>query len=241
MFIRSRRRTILFLMSVLFVIASSALAQADDGPYLRADQVDVRILLPSPPAEGSPQLALELAQIHEIEANRTPEQIAQAKADDAEESMFYLRTVMGPRFTRDTLPMTTLLSDRLRANEVAVNNPIKAAFARNRPNMEDSTLHPVCPGDNKAYVSGHAMNGYIEGLVLAAALPEFHDAIQKRMNEYAFNRLVCGVHYPADIDGSKRIAYAMIGIIMNDAAFKRDFAAARTELRRAFIPSPAKS
>lgn len=58
------------------------------------------------------------------------------------------------------------------------------------------------------------------------------------MDEYAFNRLVCGVHYPADIEGSKRFAYAMTAIIVNDPAHQRDFAAARAELRRAFPASP---
>jgi acid phosphatase (class A) len=230
------RALIACAISLLVLCSAVTAARADDGPYLKAGDLDVRVLLPPPPAEGSPELALELARIHEIEAKRTPEQAAQAKADDAEESMFYLRTVFGPKFNRQELPMTAILSDRLRQNEVAVNAPIKAAFARNRPNMEDPTLHPVCPGDNKAYISGHAMNGYVEGLALAAALPEFHDAIHKRMNEYAFNRLVCGVHYPADIEGSKRLAYAMTAIIVHSAAYQRDFAAARTELRRVFLP-----
>jgi acid phosphatase (class A) len=228
-----------FAMCAVFALAATAAASAADGPYLRSGELDVTVLLPSPPAEGSPELALELARIHEIEARRTPEQAAQAKADDAEESMFYLRTVFGAKFNRQTLPMTAILSDRLRANEVVVNAPIKSAFARNRPNMEDPTLHPVCPGDNKAYISGHAMNGYIEGLALAAALPEYHDAIHKRMNDYAFNRLVCGVHYPADIEGSKRLAYAMTALIVNNPAYQRDFAAARAELRRVFLPAPS--
>jgi acid phosphatase (class A) len=223
---------------LLFVFAAASAASADDGPYVRADQLDVRVLLPAPPAEGSPELELELARMHEIEARRTPEQAAQAKADDAEESMFFFRTIFGPKFNRQDLPLTAILSDRLRKNEVAVNAPVKAAFARNRPNMEDPTLHPVCEGNNKAYISGHAMNGYVEGLALAAALPEYHDAIQKRMDEYAFHRLVCGVHYPADIEGSKRLAYAMTAIIVNNPAYQRDFAAARSELRRAFLPVP---
>jgi acid phosphatase (class A) len=226
--------------SFLFVIGACSAAWAADGPYVRAAALDVRVLLPSPPAEGSPELELELARMHEIEARRTPEQAAQAKADDAEESMFFFRTIFGATFTREHLPKTAILSDRLRANEVAVNDAVKTAFARNRPNMEDPTLHPVCDGNNKAYISGHAMNGYVEGLALAAALPEYHDAIHKRMNEYAFNRLVCGVHYPADIEGSKRIAYAMTAIIVNNADFQRDFAAAREELRRAFPPPQKK-
>jgi acid phosphatase (class A) len=230
-------RALIACAALLLMLCSAVTtARADDGPYLKASDLDVRVLLPSPPAEASPELALELARIHEIEAKRTPEQAAQAKADDAEESMFYLRTIFGPKFNRQELPMTAILSYRLRQNEVAVNAPVKAAFARNRPNMEDPTLHPVCPGNNKAYVSGHAMNGYVEGLALAAALPEYHDAIHKRMNEYAFNRLVCGVHYPADIEGSKRLAYAMTAIIVHSAAYQRDFAAARTELRRVFLP-----
>lgn len=235
----SFRRARVFAACTLFVLAANAAALAAGGPYVRADQLDVRVLLPAPPAEGSSDLELELAQMHEIEAHRTTQQAEQAKADDAEESIFYLRTIFGPKFTRANLPKTAFLSDQLVKNEVAVNQPIKSAFARNRPNLEDKTLRPVCEGNNKAYASGHAMNGYVVGLALAAALPEYHDAIHKRMNEYAFNRLVCGVHYPADIEASKRIAYAMTALIVNNPAYKRDFAAARTELRNLFVPVPA--
>jgi acid phosphatase (class A) len=68
-------------------------------------------------------------------------------------------------------------------------------------------------------------------LVLAMILPEKRDAILARADEYAHNRLVCGVHYPTDIVASKSVAYAMIGLMMNDPRFIQEFDAARAETR----------
>jgi acid phosphatase (class A) len=102
------------VVSFLFVISACSAAWAADGPYVCAGVPDLRVLLPASPAEGSRERELELARMHEIEAHRTPEQAAQAKADDAEESMFFFRTIFGAKFTRENVPKTAILSDRVR-------------------------------------------------------------------------------------------------------------------------------
>jgi acid phosphatase (class A) len=45
--------------------------------------------------------------------------------------------------------------------------------------------------------------------------------------------VVCGVHYPTDVAASKLVAYAMMGIMMNDPQFKKELEAERAETRRA--------
>ena len=64
-------------------------------------------------------------------------------------------------------------------------------------------------------------------------VPEKRDAILARADDYAHNRLVCGVHYPTDIVASKSVAYTMIGLMMNDPRFIEEFQAARAETRLA--------
>jgi acid phosphatase (class A) len=72
----------------------------------------------------------------------------------------------------------------------------------------------------------------LEGLTLALMVPEKRDQILTRADDYAHSRLVCGVHYPTDPVASKSVAYAMMGVIQQNPQFKKEFEAARSELRR---------
>jgi len=135
------------------------------------------------------------------------------------------------------LPLTALLSDHVRGNEGVMVNPAKKYFHRPRPYDFDPALKPVCkttpnPADY-SFPSGHAAAGYLHAMVLAMMLPEKRDAILARADDYAYSRLICGVHYPTDLAASKSVAYAMIGIIANDPVFRKEFEAAKAETRRA--------
>ena len=133
--------------------------------------------------------------------------------------------------------MTALLSDHVHNDEGIILNPAKTFFQRPRPYHSDETIKPACKvkedRTDDAYPSGHGTTGYLEGLVLTLIVPERRDAILARADDYAHNRLICGVHYPSDIVASKQVAYAAIGIIMNHPQFKKELAAARAETRAA--------
>ena len=205
--------------------------------FVSPQQLDVASLLPNPPANDSAQTTAELAELHRIQDTRSPAKIAHAKADDAEQDIFIFQEVLGKAFSRDLLPLTALLSDHVRGNEGVMVNPAKKYFHRPRPYDFDPALKPVCkttpnPADY-SFPSGHAAAGYLHAMVLAMMLPEKRDAILARADDYAYSRLICGVHYPTDLAASKSVAYAMIGIIANDPVFRKEFEAAKAETRRA--------
>src|SRR5215831_19010397 len=112
--------------------------------FVSPEQLDITKILPAPPASDSWQAAMELADLHRIQETRTPEQVAHARADDAEESMFAFKDVLGPAFKRDSLPATAVLSDHIKNDEGVIVNPGKKFFARPRPYHFDATLKPVC-------------------------------------------------------------------------------------------------
>lgn len=71
------------------LIATSLFAQTPHKPiFISPEQLDVASVLPNPPANDSPQALAELAELHKMQQNRSPEQIAHAKHDDAEEDIF---------------------------------------------------------------------------------------------------------------------------------------------------------
>jgi acid phosphatase (class A) len=206
-------------------------------PYVTADQLDVAVLLPNPPASDSPEGHADLAEVHRLQETRTPAQIAAAKADDAEEDIFIFKTVLGDTFNPQALPQTAILSTHVHGNEGVILNPAKQFFRRRRPFNVDRTVEPVCRTnaniDDYGYPSGHSTSGWLEALVLIQIIPEKRDAILARAADYAHNRVVCGVHYPTDTLASKSVAYAMLGLMMNNPDFKKELAAAGAETRSA--------
>ena len=206
--------------------------------YLTVLPLNLPALLLMPPAPGSPSAKADLLAVHEAETTRTPQQIAQAKLDDRTESIFIYTDVVGPHFQSSELPRTTALSEHLRAESGVVNPSMKLAFHRPRPAIADPTLHPVCEASKSdSYPSGHAMVGYLEAFALAQMLPEQSDAILKRADRYARNRIVCGVHYPTDVAASRTIALALYGALSTSARFREELASAQTEIRSKLVPA----
>ena len=190
-------------------------------------------LIPPPPEADSAANKAELAELHKIEKARTPAQIAAAKSDEAEEDLFAFNTVLGAGFNPAALPVTAELGVHVKNEQSVAGGALKSTFQRPRPYQTDKTLHPVCAVTTAAnsYPSGHALTGYLEGFTLAEILPEKRAEFLARADEYAHNRLVCGVHYPSDIEESRRIAYAVFGYMMATPKFQHDLAAARAEMR----------
>ncbi len=214
-------------------VAPAATHPPKTAYYIDPMVLDAALLLPAPPAADSAETRAELAELHRIEQSRTPEQVAQANADAAEEDMFAFKTVFGPHFNPEELPLTAALGEHVKNEQSVVGGQLKRAFQRPRPYQTDPTLHPVCPikAAHDSYPSGHGLTGYLEAFTLIEIAPEERTAILQRADEFAHNRLVCGVHYPSDIEASRKVAYAVFGYMLATPRFQRDLAAARQEMR----------
>jgi acid phosphatase (class A) len=73
----------------------------------------------------------------------------------------------------------------------------------------------------------------VVGLLLADMLPEYSARIMARADEYAFHRVVAGVHYPTDVEAGKHAGTALAALLLASSAFQPDYAQARQELRAA--------
>ncbi|WP_260702909.1 acid phosphatase [Edaphobacter flagellatus] len=233
-------------LSLLCVVCVTACAQdktaVDAKPakvrtatYVHMDHLPLLTMIPEPPAVDSAVTKSEFAELHRIQDARTAEQVREAKADDEEEDIFVYRTVLGSEFNAKTLPLTAALSAHVHGDEPVASDLLKKHFQRPRPYQVDATIHPVCKltDQHNAYPSGHTLSGYLLALTLVQMVPEKGEAILERADNYAHNRLVCGVHTASDLEASRRVAYAMFASMLDDARFQRDLAAARVETRRA--------
>lgn len=235
---------IVFFASSLLIAGAMGQAVAKDRPsgyFIQPSDIDVADMLAPPPADESAINKAEIAELHRIEASRTPDEVAQAKADADERDIFIFKTVLGAGFNAQALPVTAELSSHVEADQMADTEPVKDVFPRLRPYVLDKSLHPVCKAKTKpdSYPSGHTMTGYLMALTLASILPEKRAAIFVRADQYAHDRLVCGVHHASDLAAGKEMAYALFGLMQDNPKFKAERAAAEVEIRQVLkLPAP---
>jgi acid phosphatase (class A) len=210
----------------LFIYAGKA--KSKEAPV-----VDILSLLAPPPAQDSQETKAELQELKDIQKSRTKEQEASAQGD-LDKDVFRFADVLGDKFKTEDLPLTTALFKK--AVEAGANavKPIKKFYDRPRPFIVDKDIHPCVKEEDTAesYPSGHATAGYVMAVLLANMVPEKKAEIFARGWLFAHNRLVGGVHYRSDVEGG-RIAGTLVACqLLKDHKFKKEFDAAKAELRK---------
>ena len=239
------------LLAMVF-LTPMLLARAADAPkpgrhkvlqILNPEEVDPSRLLPPPYKDGSDLQKADLAEVERVYHNRSPERRAQAEWDDKHESIALFDTVLGPKFDLAKLPATARIMAEVDNDQAVTANIAKRHFLRNRPWAIDPTLVACDYKPNAApltsYPSGHATLSYSTGFILAALMPENAQAILARAQEYAYSRVVCGAHYPSDIEASHVLGTELAMLMLENPAFHTQFLAARDELRSAGLTGQA--
>ncbi len=229
--------TVVFIVSVFALggIGNSQSLQECLTPGIYSSEIssfDLAAILPPQPNTAPVAVDGELAELHRIQQTRTEKEIEQANEDANELNMFPFHTVFGDWFNEKSLPATRQLSLHVCVVANALAGEMKKMFNRPRPYVEDPTLQPVCPHQslNSSYPSGHSITGYLEALTLIEILPQKRAQLLERANEFAQNRLVCGVHHRSDIVAGRAIAYKIFDQLKAVPAYQKDVEAARREL-----------
>src|SRR5882757_2218926 len=224
-------RRVLVLLAFAIVAASPAIAR--ERPYLTAQDLDLVSILPPPVAKGSAADREQQAMVLAAQRAASPERIEQARrdVDEALDTMF--GAVLGKALPVASLPATTRLFDRIGETEEVVVAPAKKAFQRVRPYLSNPEIKAlVRPSASGSYPSGHTTHVNVAAIVLGDIVPEKRAAIWPRAMDYAWSRVIGGVHYPDDLDGGGRAGTAIAVALQGRPEFKADFEAARRELRQ---------
>jgi len=197
--------------------------------------IDGAALAGPPPAADSPQAAADRLAMHPTTG---AERMAQAVADLAFDPWLAFRPALGADFTAGRFPATARV---LTAVTRALLGPINGAkdvydrprpYAADRAVMQCDTL-PENASMGASYPTGHGAAGWAWALALAELAPARADAILQRGRDFGESRVICGYHFPSDIEAARLIAAGVIARLHAEPAFRRDLDAARREFARA--------
>lgn len=222
-------------------LALTAMGPAKDS-YLPADRVpDGIAILPPPPAPGSVAARADRAIFEATRKLKGSARWQVATEDVTNAPLDRYACAMGIRLTSASAPALAGLLDRAGTGDLV--GRVKAHYQVPRPYL--ATDAPICEprtahlAENGDYPSGHAANGWLEGLILAELMPDRATAILARARAYGESRAVCGSHSASAVQAGWMAGSAMFAVLGATRDFQRDLEAARGELVSAGASAPA--
>lgn len=210
--------------------------------YLSPDALpDSLALLPSPPAAGSAEFALDEAVARQAVPLRGTPRWTQATFDadlSFPNAPAAFSCALEAPITEERTPRLYLLMHRMLTDVGLSTYAAKERYQRERPFVANK--QPICtPADQAAlatdgsYPSGHTAIGWAWALLLTEVAPERADAILARGVAFGESRNVCNVHWHSDVVEGQVIGAATVARLHADAAFRADLDAAKSELAAA--------
>jgi acid phosphatase (class A) len=199
--------------------------------FIRPEQIDVRSLLPNPPAINSPELEADLLEVHRLHQTRTPTEIEQTTRESIVSPELFAQ-ILGPQFNVQTLPRTFSFLHQLMLADGSIVEPIKYFFARKRPYEIDPRLNPNVPLEKTpSYPSGHAVRLLILASTLSQIFPEHEESLHDLGAAIPARRVKSALHFPTDIEAGNLLGTHIYNQITRTHAFLIHLAKARRECR----------
>lgn len=211
-------------------------AHAESG-YLAGHEVDFHTVLPGPPAVDS---LWDRSDQGLVEAYQSVDD-ARFRMADLDGAQLYPRfeEAFGRPIDSKTSPELVTLLDRAVLDVEATASAAKDLFHRPRP-FQRLQLQRVCdksaapkpedhPTNGTSYPSGHSTRGWTVAMILARVAPDRADALMARARLYEESRLVCGMHFPSDVEAGHEVATAVVAHLDASTDFQTDLAKARKE------------
>lgn len=199
------------------------------------------------PANSSARTRAELDFLLELQAKRTPEQIARAEVlakigswpqivnptdpDYAEnrQHLFHIGAALGDWFNPANFPETTDLLMGCIQDIRATEFRLKRHFVRPRPYHLEERLKPLARINSPAFVSGHTLWAFAQALLFSEIVPEKRAEFLKRAEEIRWSRELLGIHYPSDNEGARVVAWHLLEAWHRNPKFVADLQKAKIE------------
>lgn len=250
--VRTTLRPPVVIGGAALMLSLGAIAFALEAPRGFGARVDWQLVLGPPPAPDSAADKADRAAFAKTAAG-----IGSAAWQAAEGQVFpsdpevraQIGCAMGRSLSEKATPVTLRLLSRQNTDLKVAVDAGKDFYRRNRPFVgasDSRTCDPRTLGAiggatggalSYSWPSGHAAQGRLTALTLAAADPARRAALLQWGDALGANRLVCRVHWTSDIAAGRRLGDALFGKLETLPAWRADVATARAELARAPAPT----
>jgi acid phosphatase (class A) len=235
--LKSFPRELLRSVAIALVIGAVIvwLQQRNEGPhFLESEPEQFAAQFAPPPGPDSPATRAELDELLALQATRTHEQVTAARADRKTRiERFY--PALGFAAEAPRLPALERLAERIEDDVRIYIRAAKDRFRRLRP-YEIERRVQTCIDDVRgdlSFPSGHAAFGWAMAYLLEGMVPERSAELQARAEEFARQRMLCGVHFRSDLEAGRIGAQRLLAEMELDPDFRAEQAAARAEVRAA--------
>ena len=184
---------------------------------------DWKKILPGPPAIDSPQNQFELEAVKSFQSEPNSPRRHQAKADNGIDAFAIYGPIIGGGFSAIQKPEIAALWTYAGRQLARNSNNAKDNFPRPRPFLASPDIK-ICidsPPAGSSYPSGHAAWGWVSAQILARIYPEKVSEILGRGINYGQSRVICGVHYPSDVNDGRLVGDAILMALDRDLEFQR--------------------
>lgn len=221
------------------VALMTATAPAPTGGYLSVEQVDVLArTVPAPAGEGSAAQIADRALSDRYRGYEYGDRwlLATAHAELSPRlAAQHFDCALGVRFASAPTPHLTAMFDRLLKDANGAAEAAKTLAFRPRPvgvdpNRPACTTISVAGRASASYPSGSAAVGTAYAAAIAMLDPAHADAAREIGHQIGISRLVCAMHYPADIAAAEPLGRAVFAQAAATPAFQADLEGARVEL-----------
>lgn len=209
---------------------SPVAAPAAAGHFISAEAIDWKAMLPPPPAVGSIAALGDVETVLQVQAARTPADVAWAKLIEKDQVFADYRDVLGPWFEEKNLPVLADFLRQVTAAAQAANSRMKSLYYRSRPPAVEPTVLPCVdiPASN-SYPSGHSLRAFVWAGVLGDIFTDRPADLYARAHRVAWGRVMGGVHFPTDVVGGRIAAQAIVAELRKSPAYRAAIEKCRAE------------
>lgn len=225
--------------------------------YLGKDQLpNAKVLLPASPPKDSWQDQADMAAIRASRPLLTAARGKMAADDDVFDPAAIVarfNEALGLRIGAEDVPTLMRMIKQVQKDAGALVAPIKLSLdkgGRVRPFVRDASLAScLSPVDisnaadqdlntyhlagSGSYPSTHALMGVAVAQILEQLVPERSEAVLARGYAFGESRIVCGFHYPSDVEAGRLAGVSLVERLKDNAAFLDDLRQASKELAQA--------
>ncbi len=211
--------------------------------------------LPEFPANSSRQTRAELDHLLELQARRTPDEVAYShklagvyyrlsvRPEDEDwprmrQNLFHMGHQLGAWFGPESLPVTADFMARVWSDASYYLWAAKYRFNRVRPYTIEPRLQNLETPNFPAYPSGHSSNSWVAAYVYELLLPEQRDLFTRNARDMAYSREILGVHFASDSESGRVFARQFVDRLMKEPAFRKDLGEARREIQNVMATQP---